>query len=57
MIGWQVNDNDEQMRTNIHSLSGIWTHGLSVQAIKDYISDHAATGNSEMTLKLDDDIS
>jgi hypothetical protein len=39
MIGWQVNDDDEYMRTNIHVLSGIRTHGLSVQAIKAYASD------------------
>jgi hypothetical protein len=34
MIGWQVNDGEEQTRTNIHALSGIQTHGLSIQAIK-----------------------
>jgi hypothetical protein len=43
MIGWQVN-NDEQTRTNIHALSWILTHGLSIQAIKACASDHAATG-------------
>jgi hypothetical protein len=26
----------------VHALSGIWTHGLSVQAIKPYTSDRAA---------------
>jgi hypothetical protein len=30
--------------TNIHALCGIRTHGLHVQAIKAYASDHAATG-------------
>jgi hypothetical protein len=45
MIGWQVNDDgDEQTRTNIHALSGIQTHGLSIQAIKAYASDRAAIG-------------
>jgi hypothetical protein len=29
-----VNDDDEEMTTNIHTLSGIQTHGLSFQAIK-----------------------
>jgi hypothetical protein len=28
-----------------HALSGNLTHNLSVQAIKAYASDHAATGN------------
>jgi hypothetical protein len=37
MIGWQVND-DEYTRTNIHVLSGIRTHSLSVQTIKAYTS-------------------
>jgi hypothetical protein len=32
---------------NIHALNGIRTHGLSVQAIKAYASDRAATGNDE----------
>jgi hypothetical protein len=32
------------MRTNVHALSGIQTHGLSVQVIKAYASDRAATG-------------
>jgi hypothetical protein len=31
-------------RTNTHTLSGIQTHGLGVQAIKAYASDRAATG-------------
>jgi hypothetical protein len=43
MIGWQVNDH-EQKRTNIRALSGIRTHGFSVQAIKAYASDREATG-------------
>jgi hypothetical protein len=48
MIGWQVNDDDddEWTRINIHALSGIWTRGLSVQAIKAYTLDRAATGTS-----------
>jgi hypothetical protein len=29
---------------NIHALSGIQTHGLSVQEIKAFASDRAATG-------------
>jgi len=33
-----VND-DKYTRTNIHALSGVRTHGLSVQAIKAYASD------------------
>jgi hypothetical protein len=33
-VGWKVNDDDEQTRTNIHALSGIRTHGLSVQVIQ-----------------------
>jgi hypothetical protein len=37
-------DDDDQTKTNIHALSGIRTHGLSVQAIKAYSSDRAATG-------------
>jgi hypothetical protein len=46
MIDWQMNDDDDyyQTRTNIHALSGIWTHGISVQAIKAYTSDRADTG-------------
>jgi hypothetical protein len=39
-----VNDDDEQTRTNIHALSGIRTHGLSVKAIKAYASDRTVTG-------------
>jgi hypothetical protein len=31
-------------RTDIHTLSGIRTHGLSVKAIKTFASDRAATG-------------
>jgi hypothetical protein len=44
MIEWWVNDDDEQTRTNIYALSGIRTHGLSVQEIKGYASGHAVTG-------------
>jgi hypothetical protein len=41
--GWQVDDDDDvQMRSSIHDLSGIRTHGISVQAIKAYTSDRAA---------------
>jgi len=36
----------EQKRTNAHALSGIRTPGLSVQAIKVYASECAATGTS-----------
>jgi hypothetical protein len=39
-----VNDDDERTRTNIHALSGIRTHGLSVKAIKAYASDRTITG-------------
>jgi hypothetical protein len=42
MIGWQVNE--AYTTTNIHALSGILTHGLSVQDIKKNVSDRAATG-------------
>jgi hypothetical protein len=38
MIGYQVND-EEQMRTKIHTLTRIRTHGLSVQTVKAYASD------------------
>jgi hypothetical protein len=38
-----VSDDDELMRTNIHALRRIPTHGLSMQAIKAYTSDCAAT--------------
>jgi hypothetical protein len=41
MKGRQVND-DEQTMTNIHALTGIQTHGLSVQAA--YASDIATRG-------------
>jgi hypothetical protein len=37
---------DEQTRTNIHALSGIRTHSLSVQAIKACASDGVATGTA-----------
>jgi hypothetical protein len=39
-----VNDDYKQTRTNIHALSGIRTHGLNIQEIKAYASDHVATG-------------
>jgi hypothetical protein len=38
------------MRTNIHALSRILTHGLSVQAAKAYASHHMATGTSQQEL-------
>jgi hypothetical protein len=41
MIGWQVNDDGEETRTNIHALNGIRT----LQAIKAYASDRAAIGD------------
>jgi hypothetical protein len=44
MTGWQVNDNGEQTRPNIHALNRIRTHGLRVQAIKAWAADRAATG-------------
>jgi hypothetical protein len=34
------------MRKTIHALSGIWTHGLSVQALKIYTSDRMDNGTS-----------
>jgi hypothetical protein len=37
-------DGDDQTRTNIHALSGIRSHGLSIQAMKTYASDSVATG-------------
>jgi hypothetical protein len=51
MVGWQVND-DEKMRTNIHTLSGIQTHSLSVQAIKAYASDGMATGTGNQLIVI-----
>jgi hypothetical protein len=39
-------------RTNIHALSGIRTHGLSVQVIKAYAKDNAATGSRMMMYAL-----
>jgi hypothetical protein len=39
----KLND-DELTRINIHALSGIRTHSLSIQAIKNYATDLAATG-------------
>jgi hypothetical protein len=43
MIGLQVNNDDKYTRTNIHALSGIRTHSISVQAIKACTSDRVAT--------------
>jgi hypothetical protein len=34
IIRWQVNDHDGYTTTDIHALSGIWNHDLSVQAMK-----------------------
>jgi hypothetical protein len=42
----EVNDDDEQMRIDNHALSGIRNNGLSIQAIKAYTPDCAATGSS-----------
>jgi hypothetical protein len=39
-----VDDDDDQMRTNIHALSGIRSHGFSVQESKAYPSHCAAAG-------------
>jgi hypothetical protein len=39
------------MRTNIHALNGIQTHGLSVQAIKAYASERVATGTGSTVLQ------
>jgi hypothetical protein len=45
MLGWQVNDdNDEYTSTNIHALSWIQTHGISIQVIKTHAPDRAANG-------------
>jgi hypothetical protein len=44
MIGWQVNDDEW---TNICALRAIRTHGLSLQVIKAYASDLAATGSGD----------
>jgi hypothetical protein len=52
MIGWQVNDDDEQMWTNFRAFSGIWTHGLSIQEVKAYISDRTATGTGRSACNL-----
>jgi hypothetical protein len=54
MTGWHVNDDDEQMRTNIHALSRIETHGLSMQAITAYALDCVAsgTGNSRYSIHI-----
>jgi hypothetical protein len=48
MILSQVNDDDEWTRTSIYALSGIRTHDLSLQAIKAYASDLAATGTGRI---------
>jgi hypothetical protein len=47
-----VND-DEQTRTNIQALGGIQTHGLNVQAIKAFASDHAATGTAARNIPVE----
>jgi hypothetical protein len=39
------------MRTNIHALSGIRTHGPSVQVIKAYPSNRATTGTDCVYVK------
>jgi hypothetical protein len=45
-----VNDDDEQTRTNIHALRGIRRDKLSIEAVKTYASDHAAT-ETDLSLK------
>jgi hypothetical protein len=44
--------NDAYTKTNIHALSEIRTHGLSVQVINAYASDRAVTGTGSQTFKL-----
>jgi hypothetical protein len=44
MIWKHVSDNSEYTGKRIHAFTGIQTHSLSVQAIKAYASDRAATG-------------
>jgi hypothetical protein len=43
MIGWQVNYDNEQMRTNIYALRGV---RLSIQTITAYASDCTVTGTT-----------
>jgi hypothetical protein len=40
---------NKKEKTNIQAVSGILTHVLSVQALKAYASDHAATGTGAST--------
>jgi hypothetical protein len=44
-IGWKQKQKErrKKTRTTIHALRGIRTHGFSIQVIKAYASDHAAT--------------
>jgi hypothetical protein len=44
-------DGGEQTRTNIYALSGIQTHGLSVQAIKAYALEHVAPGTGRKPIR------
>jgi hypothetical protein len=44
--------NSTTRKKNIHAVSGIRTHDLSVQAIKAYISDRAAAGTGHQALRL-----
>jgi hypothetical protein len=37
-------------RTNIHAFSEIWIHNLSIQLIKAYTSDYAATGTNKFRI-------
>jgi hypothetical protein len=53
IIGWQVNEDNEQTRTNIHALDGIRTRSPSVQAIKAYASDRVATVTEQNLFKID----
>jgi hypothetical protein len=46
-----VNDDDEETKINIHALSGIRTHGLSLLAVKIHASDSAATGTGISSMK------
>jgi acetolactate synthase regulatory subunit len=50
MVGYQVDNVDEQTRTNIHALSVIRNHGFSVQAIKGYASDLADIGTGVVSV-------
>lgn len=38
-----MNDDDDEYTRTSHALSGILTHGLSLKAIKAYVSDRAAS--------------